>query len=99
MISFKAGETKQLKVVFKDDAENVTPISAAVAWAGPNVSPALLEFTPTGQADTVYVKALKLGTGVITAKMSTGFMQEVSASVDFEVTPGTPTHGEITVVE
>ena len=98
MISFKAGETKKLKVTFKDELENVTPLTAAVQWSGPNVNPPFLEFTPTGEADTVFVKALKLGTGNVTAKMSTGFMQEVVVDAAFEITPGVPTHGEIVVV-
>lgn len=98
MISFVVGETKTLKVIFKDAGENVTPLTGAIAWAEEHgmFDPQSIQLSAVpGEPDKVLAQAIAVGTGKVKATMALPVSGTVSAEETYTVAPGLPTHGVI----
>lgn len=101
MFTFALGETKTLKVAFKDAAENVTPLTGPIVWSeehGMFETQGIQVAAIPGEPDKVQVTATAVGSGRVKAVMSLPVSGTVSAEENYVVNPGLPTHGVITIV-
>ncbi len=101
MISFSVGETKILKVTFKDAGENPTPLTGAIAWAEEHgmFDPQSIQLAAVpGEPDKVAATAIAVGSGKVKAVMALPVSGTVSAEETYTVAPGLPTHGVIVAV-
>jgi hypothetical protein len=101
MLSFVFGETKILKVTFKDDGENVTPLTGAVAWTEEHgmFDPLSIQLAAVaGEPDKIAATAIAVGPGKIKAAVALPVSGYVQAEEPYTVSAGLPTHGVISVV-
>lgn len=101
MLDFIFGETKILKVTFKDAGENVTPLTGAIAWTEEHgmFDPLAIQLAAVvGEPDKIAATAIALGSGKIKASMALPVSGYVQAEELYTVTAGIPTHGTIVAI-